>query len=207
MARRKKKGVDTTIEDLNLVPIMNMMVVLIPVVLVGTSLIKIGVVDVSSKFGQASAATKEDKEKPLGLMIALSDKGFRLSATGGDVAAILGEQTDGSSVLLAKENVVVPVKQSDDSTRDEQILDYPYRDLYNRLVKIKKQYKKERMVTVTASPTIPFKYIIATMDAVRDRLDADDYAEEKVFREAKRKSEGSVEETTLFDQVVFALVD
>ena len=62
-------------------------------------------------------------------------------------------------------------------------------------------------MTVTASPTIPFKYIIATMDAVRDRLDADDYAEEKVFREAKRKSEGSVEETTLFDQVVFALVD
>lgn len=207
MAGRKKKTVDTKIEDLNLVPIMNMMVVLIPVVLVGTSLIKIGVVDVSSKFGQASASNKEDKEKPLGLMVALSDKGFRLSATGGDVAGILGEQTDGSSVMLAKETVVVPVKQSDDSRRDEQVLDYPYRDLYNRLVKIKKQYKKERMVTLTASPTVPFKNIVATMDAIRDRLESDDYSEEKDFREAKRKSEGSVDEIALFDQVVFALVD
>ena len=64
MARgRKKKSVDTKIEDLNLVPIMNMMVVLIPVVLVGTSLVKIGVVDVSSKLGKGKPQQQEEKEK------------------------------------------------------------------------------------------------------------------------------------------------
>ena len=41
MAKRKKKGVDEKMEDLNLVPIMNLVVCLIPIVLFGMSLQKL----------------------------------------------------------------------------------------------------------------------------------------------------------------------
>lgn len=208
MARgRKKKGVNTKIDDLNLVPIMNMMVVLIPVVLVGTSLVKIGVVDVSSKFGKGKPQQTEEKEKPLGLTVALGEKGFTVTATGSDIAGLLGEQSDGTSISIPKEKAVVPVTQPDDSKKDEEVFDYAYRDLYNKLIKIKKAHKKERMVTITASPTIAFKHIVATMDVMRDRLDDDEYGDNTAFRDAGRKDEGKAEERALFDQVVFALAE
>ena len=208
MARgRKKKSVDTKIEDLNLVPIMNMMVVLIPVVLVGTSLVKIGVVDVSSKFGKGKPQQQEEKEKPLGLTVSLGEKGFILSATGADIAGLLGEQSDGTKIQILKEKAIVPVTQADDSKKDEEVFDYNYRDLYNKLVKIKKAHKKERMVTITASPTVEFKHVVATMDVMRDRLDEEQYADNKAFRDAGRKTDGKAEERALFDQVVFALAE
>jgi hypothetical protein len=43
---RKKKGVSTDVEDLNLVPIMNLVVCLIPIILYGTVMVKVGVVNV-----------------------------------------------------------------------------------------------------------------------------------------------------------------
>ena len=208
MARgRKKKGVDTKIEDLNLVPIMNMMVVLIPVVLVGTSLVKIGVVDVSSKFGKGKPQQQEETEKPLGLTVSLGEKGFIISATGADIAGLLGEQSDSAKVQILKEKAVVPVTQPDDSKKDEEVIDYNYRDLYNKLVKIKKAHKKERMVTITASPTVQFKHVVATMDVMRDRLDKEAYKDNTEFRDAGRKDDGKAEERALFDQVVFALAE
>ena len=208
MARgRKKKGVDTKIEDLNLVPIMNMMVVLIPVVLVGTSLVKIGVVDVSSKFGKGKLQQQEETEKPLGLTVSLGEKGFIVSATGADIAGLLGEQSDSAKVQILKEKAVVPVTQPDDSKKDEEVIDYNYRDLYNKLVKIKKAHKKERMVTITASPTVQFKHVVATMDVMRDRLDKEAYKDNAEFRDAGRKDDGKAEERALFDQVVFALAE
>ena len=210
MARgRKKKTVDTKIEDLNLVPIMNMMVVLIPVVLVGTSLIKIGVVDVSSKFGQGKPQQEENKDKPLGLTVAVGDKGFIVSTTSGaDLSGIVGEQSDGSGKLrIPKENAIVQVKQPDETKKDEQVNDYNYLDLYTKLVKIKKAHKKERMVTITASPTIKFKHVVATMDVMRDRLEKDVYPDNQAFRDAKRKGDGKAEDRALFDQVVLGLAE
>ena len=52
MPRSKKKGIDDKLEDLNLVPIMNLVVCLIPMVLLGTALVKIGVLNVNApNFG------------------------------------------------------------------------------------------------------------------------------------------------------------
>jgi biopolymer transport protein ExbD len=67
---RKKKAFEEKMEDLNLVPIMNLVVVLIPVVLFGMSLVKIGVVNVNApKFGMGQAAPADDDKKPLNLTI------------------------------------------------------------------------------------------------------------------------------------------
>ena len=55
MAKRKKKGAEEKIDDLNLVPIMNLVVCLIPIVLFGMSLVKIGVINVTlPKLGQSA---------------------------------------------------------------------------------------------------------------------------------------------------------
>ena len=95
----------------------------------------------------------------------------------------------------------------DNAKKMEKVVDYNYRDLYNKLVKIKKAHKKERMVTITASPTVQFKHIVATMDVMRDRLDEEMYKDNTAFRDAERKGDGKIEERALFDQVVFALAE
>ena len=79
--------------------------------------------------------------------------------------------------------------------------------MYNKLVKIKKAHKKERMVTITASPNVQFKHVVATMDVMRDRLDEEMYKDNTAFRDAERKTDGKAEENSLFDQVVFALAE
>ena len=73
----------------------------------GTSLVKIGVVDVSSKFGKGKPQRQEEKEKPLGLTVSLGEKGFILSATGADIAGLLGEQSDGTKIQILKEKAII----------------------------------------------------------------------------------------------------
>ena len=203
MARaRKKKGVDTKIEDLNLVPIMNMVVCLIPVVLVGTSLIKIGVVDVSSKFGNSSAKPDQEKEKTLGLTIGITDKAFVLKSQGGvDVSELVGN-TPGEELKIAKAPATV---QAGDPPRPVEVIDYDYRTLYNYAVKFKKSYPKEPMVTITADPSIPYKHVIAIIDALRERLEQDEYANNDAFQAAKTK-DGSASEVFLFNHPVLGQV-
>ena len=62
-------------------------------------------------------------------------------------------------------------------------------------------------MTITASPTVQFKHVVATMDVMRDRLDKEAYKDNAEFRDAGRKDDGKAEERALFDQVVFALAE
>ena len=88
---RKKKGVSTDVEDLNLVPIMNLVVCLIPIILYGTVLVKVGVVNVNApKFGMGKATPSDDEEKPLNLTLGIEETGFRLKAGGADINQLLG---------------------------------------------------------------------------------------------------------------------
>ena len=76
MARRKNKFVETA-DELNLVPIMNLVLCLIPVVLFGTQLVKIGITNISApKLGQSKPNPNPDEEKPLGLTVAIAKDGF-----------------------------------------------------------------------------------------------------------------------------------
>ena len=205
MARgRKKKSVDTKMEDINLVPMMNMVVCLIPVVLFGTSLIKIGVVDVSSKFGNSSAKPDDkEKEKTLGLTIGITEKAFIVKSQGGvDVSEMVGG-TPGEELKIPKAPAMV---LDGDPPREVEITDYDYRLLYNYAVKFKKSYPKESMVTITADPGIPYKHVIALIDSLRERLEQDEYPDNKVFRDAKLKDDGSVSEKYLYNHPVLGQV-
>jgi biopolymer transport protein ExbD len=204
MARgRKKKSVDTKMEDINLVPMMNMVVCLIPVVLFGTSLIKIGVVDVSSKFGNSSAKPDDkEKEKTLGLTIGITEKAFIVKSQGGvDVAEMVGA-TPGEEMKIPNAQAMV---LDGDPPREIEVTDYDYKTLYNYAVKFKKSYPKESMVTITADPGIPYKHVIALIDALRERLEQDEYADNKGFRDAKMK-DGSASEIFLFNHPVLGQV-
>lgn len=199
MARRKKKGINTDIEDLNLVPIMNLVVCLIPMVLLGMSMVKVGVVNVNApKFGQGAATPEESDKKPLNLTVAVGADGFRLQAT-----ANLHE-------TLGMGAAPAPDAAAADPTAAPPILipkkgeDYDYAELYNKMNAIKKAFPDESIVNLTAEARIPFKHLIFVMDALRVKLSEESYADLDAFKGAELKYENNQPEL-LWPDVVFAV--
>lgn len=200
MARKKKKGIDTDIEDLNLVPIMNLVVCLIPMVLLGMSLVKVGVVNVNApKFGQGAATPEESDKKPLNLTVAVGADGFRLQATA-DLNAALGlaapaaNPDAGSADPSAMPPIMIPKKGEE----------YDYVELYNKMVAIKGKFPDESIVNLTAEAKIPFKHLIFVMDSLRVQLAADSYGELDAFKNAELKYENN-QPVLLWPDVVFAV--
>ncbi len=195
---RKKKGIDDRIEDLNLVPIMNLVVCLIPMVLYGTALIKVGVVNVNApKFGMGAAAPEDTDEKPLNLTVAIAADGYRITASGADINSILGLAPADPAADPAAAAAAGPTIPKKGDT-------YDYVELYNKLVKIKNEFSHESVVNLTAERDTPFKYLIGTMDVMRSRLEADTYDDLDAFKLAKPKYDENVP-ALLWPDVVFAV--
>ena len=197
MSRRKKKPFDDKLEDLNLVPIMNLVVCLIPMVLYGMAMVKLGVVNVNApKFGMGAAAPDDSDEKPLNLTIAIASDGYRLTASGADINTILGlpplDPTNPEAA--AQQGPTIPKKGES----------YDYVELYNKLVAIKKQFPDETIVNLTAERDTHFKYLIGTMDVMRVKLDSDSYNDLAGLQAASVVYEGNVAEL-LWPDVVFAV--
>jgi hypothetical protein len=220
MARKSKYK--EVVEDINLIPIMNLVLCLIPLVLFKTQLVKIGMINVSApSFGPSAAKPKDDKdEKPLGLTVALSKEGFLLKATGANLFEVLGLTADGeaSGVKIPKKKETFSSKGGDAVDQ----IDYDYVGLYDYLSRIKDSYKEEKLLTLVAEPDLEFKYLIRTMDVVRFRFEAPKFGSIAELSEAadKFKYKKTKEEVTgedgkpktveayepLWDQVTFGAV-
>lgn len=182
MARKSKYK--ETVEDINLIPIMNLVLCLIPAVLFKTQLVKIGMINVSApSFGPSSSKPKDDKEeKPLGLTVALSKEGFLLKATGANLFEVLGLTADGEA-----SGVKIPKKKdifSSSKGGDVDVIEYDYVMLYDYLSRIKDTYKDEKLLTLVADPDLEFKYMLRAMDVVRFRFEATKFANIKDMSEA-----------------------
>ena len=198
---RKKKEFDNTITDLDLVPIMNLVVCLIPMILWGASMVKLGVVNINApKFGMGAAAEPVDEEnKPLNLTIAVASDGFRLSATGADLNQVLGLAP--AVAIDAANPEGVPMAGPVIPKKGDQ---YDYTELYNKMVAIKTRFPEETIVNLTAEPALPYKHIITVMDAIRMRLDGDSYSDVEAFRKGGIKMENGAQQL-LWPDVVLAI--
>lgn len=200
MARRpsSKKKFSTDIEDLNLVPIMNLVVCLIPMVLFGASFVKLGVVNVNTpKFGMGKSEAVESDEKPLNLTVALADDGFRLSAS----VVIPGITGPENFDPTAAPDPAAAAQQGPTIPKDSNG-NYNFVDLYNKMVSIKDQYPNENIVTLTADAKIEYQYIIKTMDVLRLRLGENRYNDLAAFQSAKPKMKDNSQELLWPDVVL-----
>lgn len=206
MARRGR-GSDDEDGELDLVPFMNMVVILIPLLLLSVVFLKVGVINITSpklSVGPPSEKKPKKKKKPLNLTVAVDDKGFRIGATGAILPPQQGCPKGGPTICLADDSI--NVKNKIDSARaaaeqggkgakrkGQKILKeassaYNWMELYNQLMKIKKKYPDETVVKVSGSPDIPYDFIVTTMDVARYKLEEDSYDNRKKFWQAKPKT-------------------
>ena len=218
MPRSKKKGIDDKLEDLNLVPIMNLVVCLIPMVLLGTALVKIGVVNVNApNFGMGkSSDEQEDEKKPLNLTLMMGEKGLMIKASV-PLNAII-KPTDGVEVsesgITIKEVEpfrMVDVEVGKNETVKKPFYHFNYPVLYSLMAQIKdgvkEQYPNETVIKLAVDSNIPVKHVIEAMDSIRFRLEKDTYTKDIDFKEAQVKYEdvdGKRRAVPLWPDVMFA---
>ncbi|MBN1113724.1 MAG: biopolymer transporter ExbD [Oligoflexia bacterium] len=141
--------------ELNLAPIMNLMVTLIPILLLSASFFEIVLLDTSLPVfkDQEQQMQEEDQEKPrLGLTVAIADEGFVVGGQGG-----LMEISQGNNIISKLGNG-----------------DLDYTTLSVKLYEIKQRFPDEWSVIIVPEKTTPFGDIVHTMDAVREFVIVDE---------------------------------
>ena len=141
--------------DINLTPIMNLMVVLIPLLLSSAQFIKIGVIDLNlppavGAKGITSEAPKEI-EKKLDLAITITDRGFFLSSS---LAILKGKEENSPSIPILENG------------------NYNFIELSKILFDLKKkalgQFSDTEKIVIQAEPEILYQVLVSTMDAARN---------------------------------------
>lgn len=231
---RKRRVFEIESDEVNLMPIMGLMVVLIPMVLLITVFVRLGVINVSApKIGIGSSKEMpDDEKKPLNLTIGISDKGFTIAATGG---VLPGEEPaapteEGAEAPEPQQGPTIPTIETGtcdgagverrcgegnicseqcgggNVCRAGKCLAWDYIALYNRMVEIKDAYPSEGIVNLGADDTVRYATVIATMDAVRRRREKDKYDKKDEFARAPFKKDGDGQLVSLFSDVVLAVI-
>jgi biopolymer transport protein ExbD len=148
MASGKRKKV-AALRNVNLVPLLDFIVAVIPVLLLSVSFTEYVILDASlPAFAEETSVvdTQDQEQKKLGLTIAITTDGFVLGGTGGLLSV------DGAGTLIKKKNGL-----------------YDYELLSTKLLEIKKNYPNEWSIIIVPDSNTRFEEIVQTMDASRER--------------------------------------
>ncbi len=199
--RRRNQTVEEV--ELNLLPFMNLMTLLIPFLLASAQFVTLAVIDSSlPAIGQPDPSKQKDKDEkpPLNLTIGLTEEGFTVAGS----AAVLGCEKGGGE----KDDTCTSVPLRSDAAYCEETQcagvqgcrpdpacpDYAaLHTLVQRLKEVDEDgdgvpdYEDESNVIIAPNPEIPYATIVGVMDATRDY-----------------KPEGETERKDLFPYVVIA---
>jgi len=152
--RRKSDDVDM---ELDIRPVMNLMVVLIPLLIASAEWVRLGSIEINvppSKTGvgdnnDQAESEEVEKEKKLGLSIAITDMGITIASPG--------------AVLTSEENESGPTIPVDEDGKQN------YQALKDKLIEVKKLiegkgFKDENRAVITAAGDIEYQVIVRVMD-------------------------------------------
>lgn len=151
MARKKSKEKDP---ELDLVPIMNMVTILIPFLLLSAQFVSLAVIDSTlPAIGKPTEQQDDPDKEKLNLSVLITASGYTIAGAN----AVLGEG-DGPGIPCLRDGC--PGLEA-----------YDTKTLTAKLGQIKDQYEKEENVILVPEGNIPYEVLIATMDASREDPD------------------------------------
>jgi hypothetical protein len=188
----KKRGEQA--EELNLVPIMNLVTILIPFLLMAAQFVSYAVIDSTLPAISAtpSEPQEEPEEKPLNLSIMVTREGFTVSGNHAELkTAGEGEEGEGKGANVP---CLVPGCTYDSDGGEGPIEAYDVAGLRALLGRIKDDKPEEKTVILVPDSGIPYEVLVLTMDATREDPDAS----------AAKEGDGSCVGRCLFPFVVIA---
>lgn len=143
------------LENTNITPMMNLMVVLIPLLLTSAEFVKLGVVELNlppaavGPEGEALAQMPVESFQKLDLAVTITDNGFFISSA---LAVLSGDRTG---------EPTIPLKNGE----------HDYKTLSEKLYEIKKKatdrFPDTEQIIVMAELNVDYQTVISTMDAAR----------------------------------------
>ena len=188
----RRHGGDEELQDLNLAPIMAILVILIPLLIYAFSFFEVKVQAVAApRMGSAkSKPTNKDEKKPLNLTVLVTSKGFTVKQQ----AELTTEQEK-------------PIFKRTFTVEGKEIETYDFPALYTRLMQKKQAYPEEQTINIGAEMEIPWRVVSQTIDAARLQLVGDSYDDLLEYAMAKPKTDGKGETVDLFPAVVFVVAE
>lgn len=152
----------------DLTPIMNLMVVLIPLLLTSVQFIKLGIIELNLPPSKASmneslVMDKEPALPRLDLSISITHNGFTISSA--------------MAILRNEAGVSVPKKQ--DNTYDYEMLN---QQLLLIKTGVENRFADTKKVIIMAEPDIDYQTLVSTMDAARNPFVTDTVRFEEIER-------------------------
>jgi biopolymer transport protein TolR len=181
--RRRSSGEIEEIE-LNLLPFMNLMTLLIPFLLASVQFVTLAVIDSSlPAIGQPDPSKQKDKDEkpPLNLTIGITEEGFTVAGS----AAVLGCENGGGD--KDETCTAVPLRGDAAYCEETQCRGVPgcrpdaacpdFEALHKLVQQLKEvdedgdgvpDYEEEQNVIIAPNAEIPYLTIVGVMDATRD---------------------------------------
>jgi biopolymer transport protein ExbD len=170
---KKKMAVEEKLEDINLMPIMNLLCLLIPFLLLSAQFIQIGIVLVDTPRQSRSQSKPDENQKSLGLEVIIKQDGYDVKTKSGGSAC---------PQRAASNQVCIPVthaggkKVYNAAALRKLLYDKFYKPHYknNSLDKSKDAPKPAGAfsdwgkVTIVPEDTILYETVIQTLDAARE---------------------------------------
>lgn len=197
MARRpsvrshSKEEVST---DINLIPIMGMICILIPLLVYAFRFYEVKTQPVTApKMGLGKPALPdEEQKKPLNLTVIITDKGFSIKQE----ASVAGADAD------------INIEKKTFKDKDGRLfVDYDYPALYSKLMEIKKKFKDETTINIGADMNIKWEVVARTIDAARVQLKKESYDDLDAYSRAEEDYDADGKVKLLFPHVVFVVAD
>ncbi|MDP8222712.1 MAG: biopolymer transporter ExbD [Candidatus Lernaella stagnicola] len=148
-------------EDVNILPIMNLMTILIPFLLLSATFIKLTIIDSALPVATRASAQRVDdasptptpEEKKLTLTVFMRKEGFTIAGIGGilDVGA---KDKD-------KDKPQLTIERKPDG-------EFDYEKLKDKLVEIKEVFPGQNTIILLPEPNIIYDDIIRVMDTARN---------------------------------------
>ncbi len=143
-------------DEINIMPLMNIIMLLIPFLILSVEFFKFGVVNVSApklSTGEASQSEPNKEKKPrLNLTISVTRKGFIILTKGAKIS-------QGCDLNYKGEPKLPTIPKIKDK--------YDYTALNKCLKKIKESFPEEKQVIIMSEPKIKYETIIDVMDYSR----------------------------------------
>jgi hypothetical protein len=152
-------------EELDLVPIMNLVTILIPFLLMAAQFVSYAVIDSTLPAIGPPTPPSEDTTPPLNLTIVVTDEGYSVKGSAG---SLKGEGAGGVTLpCLTAGCTYTPRKEKGNGPSEA----YDVAGLREMLVKVKSEYADENNVILAPDSDIPYEVLVLTMDVSREHPD------------------------------------
>jgi len=160
---KRRKGEELEME-LDIRPVMNLMVVLIPLLIAGAEFVKLNMIEINlpptktsigNQQGKENLLKDKEKQKLLRLKLVITDQGITI---GNEFGILRDEQGNGPTVKKTPEG------------------EYDFAMLRQKLIELKKKisgqgFADENRVILAAEPNIKYETIIKVMDNIQTYVD------------------------------------